>query len=516
MKYAILDQKHPDYDARSFEKRALLYCGGEDIIKNAKVFIPQGQVEHDNAYREKLSCASYTNYLAAIVDRYCSQLFSKNLTVMAVGANPDESFYSAFSSNADLCGNSLTAVLKKAVTEAMVHRSSYLGVDFPAVDVRPESLAEEEMLGSARAYVFHIPHLSLIDWETDEFGAFKWCRLKKEFSSQKSPFDNRSIVTTQFKVWMVDSDGTVRWELYETQHKHGTPLSPTREVQKVGEGVTTFKQIPIIKLELPKGLWIGNKIGTKCADHFRMQSSLFFAQNRSLYAAPVVKLGAEHVDASGDEEFNQTSENPHRGESAARGFANRGFIVLGEKDDYGFMEPTGAAYELVNQELKEMVDEIYRIVHQMAQSVSSTSSGVARSAASKVQDNEATEIVLNEYGSLVREFAKRIYACVSAARNEVVVWDPKGLNNYQVVDRDQLLKEAVAFSTIMSAFPFPTFQKTFAYEQVSRLLETETPDLEEDIKREIDQAISSGSLVLAEHPEDDAEDEDSDEDDSKE
>ncbi len=464
MKYYILNQKHPDYNPTDIERKRLLYAGGDDIIKEAAMFIPRNLGEHPDAYEARLSCSSYVNYMAAIIDDVAANLFSKELSVLPCVSDekeveteelPDEAFYKEFADDADLSGNSFDFVLKRTFRQGMNTGVGYVGLDFPKTEMVPTNLAEEEEMGAARAYTYEIDEMSVINWELDDLGNYNWLILRKEFPIQTSPFAEREFKKIQFKVW-TRNENVIKWQLFEVVCKLNGQPADRSEVPLVDSGTTSFKKIPVLRFCVSRGLWIGNKIGTMVADHFRMRSSLFYGQNRSMYAMPFFKQGPEY-DSGGD--LSVIAEDSSRGNKIASKFASRGFAVIGPTDELGFAEPSGSCYELINTELKEHVDEIYRTVNQMAQSVTATSSGSARSGTSKMADNQSMERLLAEYGALLRKFATEIYDCIAEARNEDIDWQAHGLTNYELVDREQLLAEAMAFSENMVNIHSMSFRK---------------------------------------------------------
>jgi len=261
-------------------------------------------------------------------------------------------------------------------------------------------------------------------------------------------------------------------------------------VPRTGGGATTFKQIPILELDVPAGLWVGNKLGVLAREHFQRRSALNAAENKSLFAIPYVKLGPE-VTAPGAAMPAEVQQNPNRGRDPRGEFNRRGYVVLGKDDGIGFAEPTGSAYDLVDKQLEKLVDEMFRVVHQMASSVSATKQALARAAASKAEDRRATEIVLAAYGALVRDFAKRIYDCLSAARGESVVWTAHGLDKFELDDRDSILKEALALDAI--AIPSTTFRQTYKTKIALALVGNVPPETQDVIFDRIKGVLSDAN-----------------------
>lgn len=497
MEYKILNQYHENYDHNKHERQEALYKGGDYLIEHIKLFIKQNPGEHPNAYDGRLQCASYINYMAEIIDHYTSNLFSKQLTVIPAGdatnsATPgdalqDKQFYQDFATNCDLSGTSFSAMMKKILTETLTHGVGYVGIDFPLINEIPSNLAEEEAIGAARAYLYYVSNESLINYECDEFNKLKWCVLKKCYSKQDSPFNAKDKKTIQFKVWTIENN-YAKWQLFEITTKLNREPKPNDEVQLVSEGITSFHEIPILALEVEEGLCISNKIGNLCVDHLKERTNYLFAKNRSLNAVPYYKIGPE-FDSNGMS--SPISEDNNRGAKAARQFANRGMLVIGHQDELGFLEPSGSSFELTAKSLDSLADEIHRIVHQMANSVASSSTSLGRSGLSKEMDNRATEIILTEYGNLVKQLSVNIYNCIAEARNENIIWQAIGLSNYQIVDKDLLIKEAMAVNNTLN-IPSNTFKKSYLSQLANALLPGLAPETQIVIKSEIDKSVDSG------------------------
>jgi hypothetical protein len=457
--------------------------------------------------------------MGQIADYFVANLFSQELTLTqsadagdptTPGTPPtDDGFWEAFAHDADLRGTPLVKLLREVFTTALVKGKGLVVVDLPAREL-PEtdsSLADEEARGTARGYAFEAAPEELIDWEPDDHGGFAWAILHRLIVRRATPTDSRDRVVEEFKVWTLNG-GRAAWELFRTApYKPNEPPKDEDEVPRAGGGTTTFRQVPIIELAMPAGLWVGNKLGVLAREHFQRRSALNAAENKSLFAVPYVKLGPE-VTAPGSAMPSEVQQNPSRGRDPRGEFNRKGYVVLGKDDDIGFAEPAGAAYELVDKQLEKLVDEMFRVVHQMASSVSATKQALARAAASKAEDRHATEIVLAAYGALVRDLAKSIYDCLSAARGENVVWTAHGLDKYELEDRDGILKEALALDAI--SIPSPTFQKTYKTKIALALVGNCPPETQDVIREEIEHGVDAQGVLDA-HAHGDGEESEDDE-----
>jgi hypothetical protein len=498
MKYGLLRQQHPTYNARRWEELGDLYVGGYPLLDKAGRYLPRFVGENAERYAERLGAASYLNHIGQIADYFVANLFAQELVVTpasdasdegTTGTSPhDDGFYAAFAHDADLRGTSFVKVLREVFTSSLIKGKGVLAVDFPRVRDAPRSLADETQIGTSRAYVFEIPPEQLVDWELDDHGRFAWAILERSLVRRASPNETRGLLVEEFKVWTQAGD-FARWETFRTPpHRATQRLGDDIDVPRVDGGVTTFRRIPLIPLEMPAGLWVGNKLGCLAREHFQRRSALNAAENKSLFAIPFIKLGPE-ISAPGEAMPSEAQQNPNRGRDPRGEFNRRGYVVLGKDDDIGFAEPDGKAYELVERQLEKLVDEMFRVVHQMAASVSATTTALGRAAASKAEDRSATEVVLGAYGALVRDFAKRIYDCIGTARGEHVVWTPHGLDKFELEDRDGIVKEALAVDSI--AIPSPTFKKIYKTKLAFALLGNVPPETQDVIQGEIEEGVEA-------------------------
>lgn len=506
MKYGTLKQRNPAYTQERWEELGDLYVGGYVLVEKASRYMPKFVGESRERYRERLSAASYLAYMGQIADYFVANLFAQELTLTQAADADDPStpgapaaadgFWSAFAHDADLRGTSFVKLLRQVLTTALIKGKGLVVADLPAREP-PEtdtSLADEEATGSARGYAFEAAPEELIDWEPDDRGGFAWAILNRQLVRRASPGASRDRVIEEFKVWTLSAERAA-WELFRTApYRPGQPPKDEDDVPRAGGGTTTFTQIPILELAVPPGLWVGNKLGVLAREHFTRRSALNAAENKSLFAIPYVKLGPE-VTAPGSAMPSEVQQNPARGRDPRGEFNRKGYVVLGKDDDIGFAEPAGTAYALVDKQLEKLVDEMFRVVHQMASSVSATKQALARAAASKAEDRRATEIVLGAYGALVRDFAKRIYDCLSAARGECVVWTAHGLDKFELEDRDSILKEALALDAI--AIPSTTFRQTYKTKIALALVGNVPPETQDVIREEIEQGVEQEQELAA-------------------
>lgn len=515
MKYGIINTKNPEYNELETQKLQLLYKGGNELADNSHLFIHKDvcRGENDIVYHERLKCVSYRNYMANIVNDYVSDLFSKSFSVMpaadadkssspgkniskkpAKSGMSGEDFYHLFAEDTDLKNHNLSYVLADIMSEALVSGKAYIGVDFPKVDAIPRNLAEEEASKADRAYTYCVPTLSVIDWDIDPIdGHYRYVVIKSETIPRKSFSDTRDKRIIQFKVWeKADDTGIVSYRTFEIAAKLNKEPNDKDEVAEVpnGSGIVSFKEIPILCLDMPSHLWIGNLIGLNCKELLERSSELVWAEKKSLLSIPVYKQGAE-LGAGDKPAMSAKGEDVNRGETTSKRMGARGWAVIGPMDEISFAEPEGKAYTIVDQQLKELIDAIKDITHQMANSTAAKNKALDRSGLSKQMDNHSKELVLSSYANMVKDFATSLYTLISEGRNENIVWAAVGMDNFQIIDRPEMIAEAVQISLI--PIPSKTWKKHYLSNLALSITNNVSAAEQLEIKNEIDEYVDAMS-----------------------
>lgn len=491
MKAGILRQKHPDWDGDLWELLGVLYEGGFEIGADAAVtdqLLPKHINESMAVHSERKRSACYVNYFGDVVDYFGAQLFTKSLTMLPGDGQDvsDDTPYQEFSEDADGKGHTFQELMAKSFICAAVTRKALVAVDFPRNLQPATSRLEERETGRDRPRAFLVDPEDLLDWKKADDGSFEWAILYRRICDRDSPEGKRDRITDSWKIWSLNEQGFATWRLFEKTRKlNEDPPKDEDEIPEVDGGVTSFRQVPLVEFMLPKGLWIGNKVGPMALEHFRRRTHLVTSQQKSLMAIPVLKLGPE-IGAARAAQPSEAQQSPHRGADPKGKFDRKGWVRIGADDDLNFAEPEGRAYEIEATQLKELVDEIFRVSHLMAQSIAATGQALHRSGVSKVEDRNATEVVLEALGDKVGKFAIRIFDVIAAALNDDVFWQAKGLSEFRIRDRAQVVEEGQSVRDIK--IPSKTFKRNYFTQVALRLLDDLTPEDETAIRDEIEEA----------------------------
>lgn len=493
--YKTLSTLNPQCAPALWERIRLLYKGGYELKGQVSQFIVQGPNETAEAFTYRLNRTSYIAYFGQIIDYLVAALFEEALHVTPAGDDsnpdtpgevPDKLFYPAFAKDCDRNGTTLAMMMRAVITTALLLKRGYISVDMPQA---PEAITryEESKLGAGRGYCWEEQPESLIDWGIGPDGEWTWAILQRRVCEREAPWSDRSTYRERFKIWLMQAGCaecmTLETEPINVDSKPADALM-LRVIQQPVR--TSFTKIPIVKLELPDGLWAGNKIGPLAEEILQRRSDLFGAIGQSLQEIGYIKLGPE-VPGFGQPLPSEVQQDPHRGDNLLEKWKAKGFVPIGYQDEIGFASPKTQAYTVAQGGVTELRDEMYRTVTAMSMSLDSTASVVGRSGESKREDRAATEKVLLALGEYVRKAAIDVYTIISIARGETVIWRAFGLSKFNLEQRVDLTTEALQLESI--PIPSETFQTEYKTSLAFALLPSASPETKAVIQKEIQAGI---------------------------
>lgn len=511
----LAKEKNAEYDDDYWTKIRILYAGGQrwkalkdgnDAVTNKlrEMLFPRHLGEEDEVYNERVKRSYYIPYLGQLVDYITSVLLSDPVEMSAGGEEEDEEpgsvepFYDEFSKNVARPGAdpmSFNTLLKKTILTALLCRRAWVLVDLPKKPVDEEgnpipinSAKDEEAFQLDRAYCVPLEPEQVLEWECDENGALEYVNVYACQKKRASIEVKRTAVCETFTVYT--RAGWTRY-IYEfdadkPQGKGGPPRDqdpPTR----TESGTHSFGRVPVLPFELPEGLWAGAKLEGLATEHLNSSCALSWGRYRSLFQILVATLQDPNP-------LNPITENVNRGVDQTIGPGR--IWVGGEKDKLGFVGPDAGPFQEAREALKELRDEMHRVLHQMAQSVDNSGAALQRSAQSKQVDQSTGAIVSKELGRLLREFAETIYKTVTAGRKEEPKdWHACGLEEFDDITLTDFLAEAAVMEGIN--VPSELYQVLYKFDLATRSLPGLTDDQRETIFQELKKNITAESLAAS-------------------
>src|SRR5579884_1482675 len=446
-----LNREHPQYQCNRemWQRYQDLYAGGEQLRRRAAQYLVRRQKEPNEVYQERLSRVFYENYLGSIVDWYAATLFRTEPAISFEGA---ADFYSEFLRDADLEGRSLLEFCRKAFIQALIFQRSYALIDFPRIPGQPRTRAEEDALGTSRAYLVNYSPVDLINWRLDDHGNFEWVVLRTEAAYQPEFLGDEQIVERRWTYYDKERFETytqVRSSLDRSENAPDATL-----VDQGRHGLADLQTVPLVK-----------KAALLQQEHFNKSNALSWALHMGLFAMPVIYS---------DREWHQIVGEAY-------------YIQLGPEDKFGWTEPQGHVYQLAADNLDRLKDEIYRVCYLMQQAIRREASNLAQSAASKLRDQTITQEVLRAYGALVKQYIRQILGLIAAARRDTVRPQVTGLDQFDVKDFTEELNNAKTLSTLITSSS--TFTREMQKKLALRYLEDADPSVKSRVMAEVDSKL---------------------------
>lgn len=460
----ILDQKHPTYDAIRWRELEALAEGGKKFHALIDTFLPQNPMEPEALYVQRRKRAKYFSYTGAIINLYVAWLFAANFNVKAYkrgtkDAQDPDKFYGEFQE--DVAGEvTLKAFMESRTREAMQKGKASWLIQMPPDDGEPpvdRKEYEDRKLG--RASLLAIDAHELLDWECDDEGRYLWAITKTCTQDRKVPAVKRNVVIETWRVY--DTESVTTFELRRERTNSGVQEDAVKLVDSPRPH--GFKRVPIVTLSLPVEMCIGEQTYDPQIQHFRLDAALDWAIQRTCYALPVFKC-----------------ENDETRPTMGIGYA----IYLGKDEDLTWASPPSDSFTVISKERDKKREEIFRIVHQMAQSVDNNAETVGRSAESKEIDAAATRLMLNTYGDIVARAIEETYETISEARAEKdLEWSVEGFSGYDVATAGTLLANTKMAKDL--GIPSNTFQQEISTKAALSLVPESDQRVKDAIRKEI-------------------------------
>lgn len=442
-----------------------IYRGGKCFHERIRRFLTQNEFETDDSYFRRLNSARYFNYIGPIIDRFAASLIQTPPSVKREDAGSVDEFWKSWQSNVDGAGTDLGELAREAITDAMMKRRTFYVVEKPRGTA--ETMAEWRASGLGDVRVRELETQNVLDWSCEKSGQLEWLTYYETERPRESPTvkRNRTIET-----WTVYTSQDV--SVYQISYEDGNRPDTSTEAPLVDRYPHELGRPPIVVFDVFEGMWLAERAYDAQLEHFTQRAALNWALKMSCYAMPVFHLEDANVP-------------PKMG-------TGRG-LVVGQNDEVSYLAPPAAPFEVVADSVASCREEIYRIVHQMAEGISSKASATARSGDSKRADLIATNTILESYAVVLRDAISKIVDLVCAMRGEdSTVYSVGGLDEFEGVDLAALMESIEKANAI--GMPSDTFQAKAR----GLILDNLMPQISEAERGKILEELSSGLAELKE------------------
>ncbi len=490
----MLNQEHADFTdvKEDWVKLGWLYEGGRKIKKNATQFLTRRPKELQEVYQARVDRFSYHNIIGTCFGWYRAAMFKNPPTIdmNLVDADgevtdaelPKEQscFYADFRKDCDKKKSSFVDVLREMWTNLALYKMAYVLVDNPRADSKLRSKADQraagvlDKSGKPSPYLVVYDPKAVINWETDVYGNLEWVVIALQESRRSFAGETKTVDT-----WLYyDKENFARYERERKPDETSiTKIDDEALVTRVDFGahaLTAVRQVPLLKFEVPDGLWLANRAYLPTLDHLNSDNAYGWALFMANLCMPVIKS---------DQDIKPT-------------LSEAGFIQLPENASYEWSEPEGRSFATSAERVAELREEIFRAMYLTYQGRDSTATADGTSGVSKEMDMMPAQDVMNEYGDVVITAAQITLDAVAQARGDKQVRsDVRGLKfgKSATLESIQKTEEVIAL-----AIPSATFEKEVYVQAANEYFPDMNAETADKIREEIESAPTNEEKLQAE------------------
>lgn len=416
-------------------------------------FLWQLDGEPHEKYQSRWQRASYTNYMAAVIDYFRHWLYSQPPQIRPVEQKDNPEWWAPFYENANGGGMSLIDMGRESFLDALLYRrSGWL-------------IGKGDEVAGTDGGVILTPYsgLEINDWQCSPTGELEWVTLCKEQTLRAFPDD-------RVRVRLITYVDRLAWHAWELR----SDAEGNDKATYLGGQEHGLDAVPFVMREIPHGLWVADKLFAPCMSLFNRTAMLEYGEHMGCYLQAYMRT--------------------HEGRNAESRVLGDGILLNlraaqegRSQEEFGWIAPDISAFSHLAERLRQDRDEIYRVAHQMAAAVDSQAqTAVARSGVSKAEDRRSTEIILAGYGRYELRALVQTANLISKVHGDGIEWVGDGFENFQTSTLDEELQIAAlaqAFNVKSQTFNVE-LQKMIA---TGRVL----PHLDEATKQKIETEIEA-------------------------
>jgi len=506
--YASLEARNPEYLGDFWAECRALYAGGARLLRDEAVMdrlFPKNGAEADDIYKARRARAFFLAYPGEIIDHLLAGLaqdplhLSAGLDEKTNEPKPLPPWWAEFDERVTPDGvdkRALHTFAIDAMREMFITQSAWILVDLPARDPNapaPANLLEEERAGLRDPYLCLMPSDNVVDWEVDdETGELEWALCYWRTKRRPSIRARRTMVTERWLEWTREG-----WRKYEWSWDPATPPKKDAVVPLVDQGTHPFGRVPLVRLQVPDGLYAMGKLHSPAREHFNKRCAVAHAENMSLFAVLYEFNGPDNGAAFTPKMGTATSaaqQDPRRSINQVRG---QGYTqVRGHQDDARYVGPDTGPFKEARESCAELMREMHRVMFSMALSANMDAAALKRSGDSKEEDSKSIAAILLKVGEILRQGFGAILELVAKVRGGESIPTVTGGEKF---DADSVAAAIEEATNLLNGVPMrsPTFMRLYLYRLYKRALgpDARLDDLEE-IRDELETAITAEMMLM--------------------
>ncbi len=431
---------HADYDPEQITRFGDFYEGGARFEKNKDKYLSKRAVENSsstggNAFRQaRLQSAHYTPHVAGIIDWLVSACMQSQPSILATGPAEKIAYYNNLNIASD-GSQDLVALVMSRLLESMVQFRSYFSIDFPEPQIDPNtglpvvypSLGHQKAAGALDAQICSLDAKDVDDWEETEDKCLLWVRTHCVYFVRSRPFGPRDV---EQHIWtFITNTGCFS---YSAEKKVSEKTWPDKVIAKrMASRPHTLNALPVIKIKIPAGLWLMQRLFPLAKGLFNREASEDFALDSSALALPVI---------TSDQDIKEVVAN----ELAC--------IKLRQGDDFKFATPGTGHFDALRNNATSKRENLYLSVQSASQLAGGKPDSGRASGIAKKYDSQQVACLLSSFAMAARDGLEKVLQSILIARGDEkdVKLQLLGLDKFDVVALESQLAQLLSFLAVPS------------------------------------------------------------------
>lgn len=391
---------HPEYNPAvstpsganigELRKHRDLYEGGQSFHENKiKYLRARMQDKNPDYLRARLGCAYYGRETTQLINWLAGDIFKAEPGIEETG----DPYWDGLNDDADGGGKDLAALLHDVLISIMVYRRGFLAVTFPGQG--GDTLADSKKAGGkADGKIGSYCAEDVDDWSDDDLGNPEWVRIHKVMQIRTGT----AQAEKERHTWTYIS--TKGQRSYSADKEIGKDWPDKKAFVAADSDVKTFNydgKLPVIRVEIPKGLWVSDLLADMQLALFNAQAGVTFSHENNCY---------QFLALTGDTK------------PATLDLSELNALWLGLGGGANYVSPSGTPFEQLKSYATGIKDALFLAVQAMLLQAASKDEHGRQSGVAKQRDMEPARVLLSCYRGRMRDALEKALDIIKFIRRE--------------------------------------------------------------------------------------------------
>ena len=353
---------------------------------------------------------------STVVEKVASFLdLIKSIFIPRVNVPAD--YWSNLNRNCDGDGKNVGSLSRELFLDLSVHHCAYIGLNFPDTDEEFASLADQKKAGALDVTWSRVSPQRVNDKGTFEGEDF--LRIYSEEEGRSLPYGDAD---STIRTWVFATE--TRWITYQAIIPKDSQVNKPVDAEMISNKPHPFGAVPVVRLEVPYGLWLMDRLRETILALFNRSSSLTYSLNQMAFSLLVLQKMTGPL--------SQDCIDP-----------DTGALIL-ESGEAVFVAPEVGIFQALDSDVTRLEKSIDNIIQAAALSAASRDTQGRQSGVAKFREFGSIATLLDAFGSILRDGFESAIALTKKVRGDDVPILLEGLDKFDVQSLEIKTDQAIA------------------------------------------------------------------------